>query len=257
MMPALDSVPRIASLGADDDRFQVHGALEIAGIMRRLISHRSLVSAHASDHAAFFVTALLAIDGDNEGLIFDFGADAALTERMLRSPRLTFLTQLDHVRIQFAAERAQAIDYEGGPAFRVPMPRVVTRLQRREYYRLRIPQGRPLHCQVNVPDAVSTSATAKRMTLRVHDISCGGLALSGWPDDFVPSTAVDLVESAIDLPDLGRIVANLRIVHVQGSGSAVSSGARLGCKFVAPSSGMVLLVQRHINRIERDQRALT
>ena len=256
MMPTLDSPPRIASLSADDDRYLVRGSLEIAGIMRRLISHRSLVSAHASDHGAFFVTALLAIDGDNEGLIFDYGADAALTERLLRSPRLTFLTQLDHVRIQFSAQHAEGIDYEGGPAFRVPMPRVITRLQRREYYRLRIPRGRPLHCHVHVPDAVSPSAAGKRMSLNIFDMSCGGLALGGWPGDFVPGTSVDLVDSAIDLPDLGRIVVNLRIVHIQASGGT-ASGGRFGCKFVSPSAGAVLLVQRHINRIERDQRALT
>jgi len=255
-MHALDAPPRIASIDADDDRYQVRGALEIAGILRRLITHRANVTAHGSDHGTFFVTAVLALDEDDDSLVCDYGVDAAATERLLRSPKITFITQLDHVRIQFSVTQAQRIDYEDGPAFRVPVPRVVTRLQRREFYRLRIPRGRPLYCEVKLPAAVDAAGSAKRVAFPVYDISCGGLALSGWPDDFTPTVGLDLPDCWMDLPDLGRLVVDLRVVHVQGTHGRGTGAGRFGCKFVRPGGNVANLVQRHINRIEREQRAL-
>jgi flagellar brake protein len=251
----MEGTSRIASIDAADDRYQVHGALEIAGIMRRLIASRSHVSAHGSDHV-FFVTAVLAIDEDEDLLICDYGVDAALTERLVRGPKMTFVTQLDHVRIQFTVEGAETIDYEGGPAFRVPVPNVVTRLQRREFYRLRIPRGRPLYCELKLPDPKDAQGFGKRVAFPVYDISCGGLALAGWPDDFKPSSGTELPDSWMDLPDLGRLAVDLRIVHVQGSNGRGPNAGRFGCKLVRANAGAVNLIQRYINRIEREQRAL-
>ena len=37
----------------------------------------------------------------------------------------------------------------------------------------------------------------------------------------------------------------------------VAGGGRFGCAFVRPSGAVTNLVQRYINRIEREQRALT
>ena len=253
----MDAAPRIASIDDDDDRYQVHGGLEIAGILRRLIAHRAHVTAHASDHGAFFVTAVLALDEDAGTLICDYGVDAAQTERLLRGPTLTFVTQLDHVRIQFSVDEATTIDYEGGPAFRVPVPDVLTRLQRREYYRLRIPRGRPLYCQVKLPGVKDAAGNDKRVALPVLDISCGGLALAGWPDDWRPKAGLDLPDSALELPDLGHLAVDLRIVHVQGTLGRGANAGRFGCKFVRPSGATTNLVQRYINRIERELRALT
>lgn len=255
-MHAMDAPPRIASIDAADDRYQVWNALEIAGIIRRLIAHRANVTAHGTDHATFFVTAVLALDEDSNTLVCDYGVDAALTERLLHSPKITFVTQLDHVRIQFSVTAARKIDYEGGPAFRVPVPDVVTRLQRREFYRLRIPRGRPLYCEVKLPSALDAAGSAKRVAFPVYDISCGGLALAGWPDDFKPTPGLDLPDSWMNLPDLGQLVVDLRVVHVQGSNGRGANAGRFGCKFVRPSGSVTNLVQRHINRIEREQRAL-
>jgi flagellar brake protein len=252
----MDSAPRIASIDAADDRYQVRGALEIAGILRRLIAHRANVTAHAGDHGAFFVTAILALHEDDDALICDYGVDAALTERLLRGPKLTLVTQLDHVRIQFSVDEATSIDYEGGPAFRIAVPDVVTRLQRREFYRLRIARGRPLYCEVKLPGIKDAAGTDKRVALPVYDVSCGGLALIGWPGELKPASGLELPDSWMDLPDLGRLAVDLRIVHVQGASGRGPGAGRFGCKFIRPSGATANLVQRYINRIEREQRAL-
>ena len=256
-MNRFEASPQIAAISDGDDRYQVRSGLEIGRILRGLIAHHALVTAHAGDHGAFFVTAVLEVDEDDGTVVCDYGVDAALTERMLAAPRLTFVTQLDHVRVQFSVSGAVAEDYEGGPAFRVAIPEVVTRLQRREHYRLKVPRGRPLYCEVKLPGEAADAATAKRVSLVVYDISCGGVALSGWPSDFVPQPSLELPDAWIELPDLGRLVVDLRVVHVQGTAGRGPNLGRFGCRFENLNAAATMLVQRYINRIEREQRALT
>jgi len=259
-MTTLEASPRIASISSSDERYQVRSALEINKILRGLIAHHALVTVHVGTHGAFFVTAVLEVDDEGGTLVCDYGVDAATTERLLASPALTFVTQLDHVRVQFTVTDAVAEHYEGGPAFRVALPEVVTRLQRREHYRLRVPRGRPLYCQLvcqpapPVPDG--DAKPDKRIALPVYDISCGGVCLSGWPADFVPRPALELPGAWIELPDLGRLVVDLRVVHVQRDGGHGPNAGRFGCRFVNANQGATMLVQRYINRIEREQRAL-
>lgn len=255
-MTSLEVSPQIATISEGDDRYQIRGALEIGQILRGLIAHRALVTAHAGEHGAFFVTAVLEVDDDDGTLVCDYGVDAALTERLLSADRLTFVTQLDHVRVQFCVSGALAEHYEGGPAFRVAIPEVVTRLQRREHYRLKVPRGRPLYCQLAPPVDGDGLKPSKRISVPVYDISCGGVALTGWPSEFVPRPAMELPDTWIELPDLGRLVADLRVVHVQGTSRRGPNAGRFGCRFANTSHGATMLVQRYINRIEREQRAL-
>jgi c-di-GMP-binding flagellar brake protein YcgR len=248
------ATPRIASITEQDERYQVRSPLEIGKILRGLIAHRALVTAHG-EHGLFFVTALLEVDERGAAVIFDYGAEKAVTERVVNAPRVTFVTQLDHVRIQFTVDRAQTIQYEGGPAVRVPIPAVVTRLQRREHYRLKVPRGRPLQCRFALPaSAVRAESAGKPVALPVYDISCGGLSLEGWPDGFLPGPQVEIADTTIDLPDLGRLVAKLRIIHVQGSVGHGPGVGRFGCRFLDLNPGGAMMVQRYINRVEREQK---
>lgn len=249
-----DAPPQVAVLSANDDRYQVRGTLEIRSLLRGLISRHALLTAHAG--SAFFVTALLEIDDEGDRLVFDYGVDAAETERLLQAPALTFVTQLDHVRIQFATRDMERIDYDGSPAFAATVPERLTRLQRREFYRLRIPRGRPLGCKFAIPPQAEGDPPGRRLSLPVFDLSCGGVSLYGWPDDFVPRPAMTLAGATIPLPDLGAIVADLHVVHVQGASGRGLPQGRFGCRFDAQRPGDVTLIQRYINRIEREQKAL-
>jgi c-di-GMP-binding flagellar brake protein YcgR len=248
-----DVAPQVAVLSANDDRFQVSGRLEVLGLLRALVAQHALVTAHGS--GGFFVTALLDVDDDEDRLVFDYGVDAALTDRLLRAQSLMLVTQLDHVRIQFAVRDMQRIDEGGLPAFVTRIPTVLTRLQRREHYRLRIPRGRPLVCDVTFP-AEDPEASPRRMSLNVYDLSCGGLAMIGWPDGHRPRPGLELRGAQLRLPDLGALVTDLHVVHVQGAGGRGPDAGRFGCRFVRQQLGDATKIQRYINRIEREQRAL-
>jgi len=82
----------------DDERFRVHSRMEIAGLLRAVGDARELVTVQFGGANDFLVTAVLGVDLDAGVVVLDYGADEAAMLRLLRSERLRFSTQLDHVR---------------------------------------------------------------------------------------------------------------------------------------------------------------
>lgn len=249
-MSAVAEAPtRIARVEADDERYQVYSPLEIESILRRLVNQRALVTVHASGH--FFVTAALAVLPEQGIVVFDYGMDEAITSRILEAPRIVFVTTQDHIRVQFVTMAATTVLFEQARAFSIPFPQVLTRLQRREYYRLRVPADRAFPCQVTVESA-DPLAEPRRYSLTAYDLSCGGIALTGYPPSLGPARGTIYRGARLLLPDLPAVTADLEVVHVQSAGGP--EPARFGCRFIAASDGAQTLVQRFIHRVEREMR---
>ena len=106
-----------------------------------------------------------------------------MNARLLAASHITFATLLDNIRVQFHAYSTSEVTFEGTPALAVTIPEGVMRLQRREHYRLQIPHGQRVVCEVR-----REPADAKPLQLGVYDISCGGVGLTGWPVGQAPET---------------------------------------------------------------------
>jgi len=229
----------------DDERFRVHSRMEIAGLLRAVGEHRELVTVQFGGASDFLVTAVLGVDLDAGVVVLDSGADEAAMQRLLRSERLRFVTQLDHVRVTFQANAAQAVAYDDGPAFVVALPAVMMRMQRRDAYRLKIPMGRPLMCHVPVGPGNATA------DIRVRDICVGGVGLSDYAKGVPVAMGTVWSGCRIDLPGLGTLVADLEVMH-----TTEGDVRRCGCRFRALPLPMANLIQRYITRVEREQHAV-
>jgi flagellar brake protein len=229
----------------DDDRFRIHSRMEIVGLLRAVSAHREIVSVQFGGAQDFVVTAVLAVNPDFEEVVLDYGADQAAMQRLLRASRLRVMTQLNQVRIQFQADVASPVAFEGGAAFRVRLPDSVLRFQRRDAYRLKIPLGRPLVCDVPAADTVP-----QPLSIRVRDISVAGIGLIDYPKDFRPSVGMVWPGCCVRLPDLGPLVADLEVMHATDG-----EVRRCGCRFRNLPLSMTNLIQRYITRIEREQHA--
>ncbi len=241
-----------ADIATGDRRYDVHSRLDIVSTMRALADHHSLVTAYGERPSDFIVSAVLAVYPDDDLMVLDFGADRAPTERVLAAGDVRVVTQLEHIRIQFSAEVAGTLDYEGAPAFLARIPEVMQRLQRREYYRVRIPLSSPLTMTVMPnPDRPEIA-----VPLRVLDVSCGGIALTNVPVALGAAVGTVYRECRVNLPGLGAMTVDLRIVRVARDetkpGSCVVAGS-----FVDLPAPTMMLLQRYINRLERERLART
>lgn len=240
-------VPGVGKM--DDERFMVRSRLEIVSILRGLQEHRELVTAYFGDGRDFIVTMVLSVNPDFEEVVFDFGAQQKANARLMEATRIFFVSQLSHIRIQFFAGHADATTFESLPAFRVRIPAEVARLQRRQYYRVRVPSRLALACELP-----PYKQGAGRVRARVMNISCGGAALTDFPMDMPVQPGTRLSGCRLGLNDGEPIETTFEIVRMAEVPHAHGPAARMiGIQFVDLTAGARARIQRFINRVEREQ----
>ena len=238
-----------ASDALDHERYQVHSRFEIASLLRAVADSHIAVTVYFNRGAEFIVTNVLDVNPEFEELILDLGADDTANRRLLQSDRMTVVTFLDHIRLQFQAQRAEETIHQQLPALRIRLPDMLLRLQRRNFFRLRTPVARPLAAIIPDPRAPD-----RHISLRVIDLSCGGVALLAGEGDAEFAAGTILQGCRIDLPEIGVLSAALEV----RSAAKHSEGARMnmrryGCQFVGLAPALASAVQRYITRTERER----
>ncbi len=256
---ALDEAParapgRFAAAAADDDeRFKVRSPLEILSILRALEAQRELVTVYFGGERDFVVTMVLAVHPELEQLVLDFGAEPRTNVRLMAAGRLLVSSQLAQIRIQFWTSRPETTMFEGLPAFRVCLPSELLRLQRRQYYRVRVPARENLRCHLP-----ATREGDPPVRVRVVNLSCGGAALTDLPADMRITPGARLAPCTLGVDDGEPLTATFEIVRVAEVPHASGPASRLaGIQFIDLAASDRARIQRTINRLERDDIART
>ena len=242
-------------LQADDNsRYLLHGKPDILYNLRMMMQKRAMHSAFIDASADSFLTAILAINPDERFLILDAASDDSINRRVESAEQLICVSQLDKIKIQFAVRNIVRVTHEGPDAFRAPIPDVLLRLQRREYYRLTAANPHNLICLI--PFTVDGETRIASVEATVLDISGGGLAVLVPPSEpaFAPEMAFS--DCRLMLPDFGPIATTLRVRNIfritNPDGSVM---LRAGCEFVDLPSSMASTIQRYILKTERERNA--
>lgn len=230
-------------------QYLLHSQQEITQVLRGVMKSTELVTAYFDHGAQFFLTSVVAVQPGSDALFLDYGVDAVTNRRALEASRVVFVTSQERVKVQFSTGPLQEVEFNGRPAFRTHLPRVLLKLQRREYYRLVTPLRSPLVCVVPAPKG--------RIEAMVTDISVGGVGLSGLPATVALKTGSQYPGCRIVLPDAGTILAGIEVRSLQDitlrSGAVVK---RAGCRFVDIPASQQAMIQRYIIRIDRERLAL-
>jgi len=233
----------------DHERYQVYSRIEIVSLLRAVADSHIAVTVYFNQGAEFIVTNVLDVNPEFEELILDLGADDAANRRLLESTRMTVVTFLDHIRIQFLAQRAEETIHGQLPALRIRLPEVVTRLQRRNFYRIRASVVKPIFASF-----VDPVDPARRASLRILDLSCGGVAMVSDAREPAYEPGTILEDCRIELPEVGVLNTALEVrnagKHEEG---ARTSLRRYGCQFVSLPPALANAVQRYITRTERER----
>lgn len=241
--------PRVSLLDSADDRYVVHDSLEIEFILRSVQRHNALMTVYVGSGGDFFVTSVLDVL-PREGLVFDCAPDAAVNARAGSGAQLSFATADDRVLIQFSTPRGYATEQGGKPALRSELPARLLRLQRREFFRLTTPIVNPLKCTLSV----QREGQLQRVTLRVLDISGGGISVSAGPHDPHLETGVRY-PCTLDLPDTGIVHAELELRSTfEVTMANGTKSQRSGCAFVGLTEKTMGLIQRYILQEDRARR---
>jgi c-di-GMP-binding flagellar brake protein YcgR len=197
------------------------------------------------------LTSILAIDPEKNTMVMDYGIDEALNQKALATKKLTFITSLDRIKIEFVCTSIKKICFEDGDAFIVNFPDSLVRMQRRNYFRVVTPATSPLKCVIPLPE--EQEGNAAEITLL--DISCGGVAVIDHHPiiSFDPETIFENCQ--INLPNAGTIITDIQVRNTYEvtlrNGLACK---RAGCEFITLPSNMLAMVQRYITRLEQTGR---
>ncbi|MEW6313115.1 MAG: flagellar brake protein [Pseudomonadota bacterium] len=238
----------LASL-ADDPRYQVTSAVEIANILRSMQQNRELVAAYFGSNHHFILTAILTVNAERKTLIIDASSDANLNRELATSLKIICVANHDKVRVQFKTGGVEEVMHDGRPAFRIRLPATMLKLQRREYYRLATPISTPVTCTISTPEGV-------RVTLNVHDISIGGISVLGYPTQIELEPGVIYEGCSINLPDAGTVIADLEIRNsfdITLKNNVTTR--RSGCMFLNMPASAQTMIQKYIIKLERERRA--
>lgn len=239
--------PPLEGDALDYERYQVESRFEIVALLRAVAESRGAVTLYFNQGSDFIVSGILGVNPEFEELILDLGADAAANRRLLKAERVTVISFLDNIRLQFHVQRVEETVHEQLPALRIRLPDALLRLQRRNSYRVRAPVAKPI--AATFPHPLQRD---KHLAMRIADLSCGGVALVSAETDPALLPGMLLRNCRIDLPEVGVIdsVLEVRSVanHAEG---ARSRQLRYGCQFVSLPPALASAVQRYITRIER------
>ena len=234
----------------DGGRFAVSEPLEVSQILQNLARRAVLLTADL-DGGGFFLTSIVAVDAAAGQMWLDTAPSDTQVEHVLRASRVMCTGSLEKVQIQFSCSGIAADEYDGRPAFRVALPGTLSRLQRREHFRIQTPIVAPLKCIVTVV----RDGRPARVELIISDISCGGLALVIPPGQFEPAQG-ESYACTIVLPGAGAVNTALEAhhAHIQ-KGAHGKETTRCGFSFINPPGPMVTAIQRYILNLERERRA--
>ncbi len=161
--------------------------------------------------------------------------------------KASLITVLSSIKAQFHAERVEPTEFEGKPALRVRIPKMMFCSERRESERIRPSSEAPL--EVLFADQKNTDGDM--IAMKVMDIGVGGVAIMVNPLKIEIVLGKELKNCGLSLPGIGEVVFDLTIQNTtEVSDSNSVANRRCGCRFSKISPGDKELIRRYIEQLK-------
>jgi len=210
--------------GLDD--FRTTHPKVIGDVLRQLMVRKDFLTVEGDQRPDRIVTRILAVDQAAGTFVYDASPDQTHNRCLLESQENYFSGNQEGIRIQFVANQAEGIEFEGTFAFCAPLPQSLYRVQRREFFRANAPLVESYTCNMALPDQ-------HQVTLEIVDLSLDGVGLRSKD----PSLGMLNIGSVLDKVVLnfgkrGKVETGLTITYLRNLRDAENPAYRLGCRFV-------------------------
>jgi c-di-GMP-binding flagellar brake protein YcgR len=229
--------------------FRVDDGGEALRLLKQLRDSAATVHLSAPLGAALS-TQLWSLDPEREQLNFCADELDPQFQRLALCDEVVAVAYLESVKLQFELHQMLLVRGPDSCVLRTAWPHPLYRFQRRAAYRVRTPERHAPKALLRHP-----AIPDMQLTLRIIDVSAGGIALS-LPED-VPALqpGVRLNGVRIELDADTGFVATLQLQHV----SLLQPGAsarRLGCTMLELNGAAHRALQRYIDRTQQRRRLL-
>lgn len=230
----------------EESKFLIKSPKEIQLTLQAIAQKKTTAIIYFDNNERFLKTILLA--ANEKGMWLDVGPDQSDNTQIADSENLTLVTMHNGAKVQLTGNHVQIAVYAGHPAFYLPLPSALFRVQRREYFRLNAAAAdTPLKCVI--PPVAEEQQRPHEIT--IMDISAGGIALICRENSVRLEAGETYPDCQIDLPGVGTLTATIEVKNlfeVNSSSGAVIKHA--GCEFKQLDGKMSMLLQRYISLMQ-------
>jgi len=225
------------------EHYMLSGRGEIMQKLRQLGKKNSLISIHFNNQS--MLSTVVDVLADKNLLVLDYGGNEELNQKLLKHDRGIVKTDYDGITAQFTITDIRKARLHGKPSFACALPESVLWVQRREFYRVRIPLSENVTCELNHGDDHIKEYP-------VLDISTGGIALFDKDDELDLEPGNIFHNCKLNLGEHGSTTINLEIRnHILKNQNDPSEGNRCGCGFLNLTGDFESTVQKFINIVDQ------
>ena len=232
----------------DYDRFRVEDGAEVLDLLRRSMASRAMCSVRAAGRPETYLSPLREIADDGEAVL-DLPRAPVIERALVAGSVAAIDLRLPECRVSFEARVARIGQVDGRSLLRLERPTSLIKAEKRETFRVRVPEQLALTLTLDASDATLES-------LPLYDLSVQGAAVTvrGARDRF---WAGKVFEGArMTLPDGSEWAMALRVIHAGVLRRLADGGElRVGLQFVHPPAGLESAVAKLVGRIARGQPA--
>ncbi|MCX7101929.1 MAG: flagellar brake protein [Methylobacter sp.] len=233
---------------SDIPSFTIHHQRQITSNLLLLLKNKCLISARFGENNDSYLTTLLGINEENNTIFLDYGPKDYINKQIVNAKKVYFETEYKGIKVTFTGSELKEISYEGDLLFSMSIPKALFWMERREYFRVKIPISKPSYCQFLLKDR-------EPINIKIHDLSLTGFSIMDQCDDFSKQIATG---STFDQCKLILFQAGEHTVSFGVLYSRIINPEKLqkmqknGCKFISITRSVDDAIQSYMQRIQRE-----
>ena len=226
----------------------LYGRGEIMQKLRQLGKKNSLITLYFNDQT--MLSTVVDVLSDKNLLVLDYGGNEELNQKLLKHDRAVVKTDYDGITAQFSIKGIRKARLQGKSSFACPLPESVLWVQRREFYRVKVPLSEVVTCELIHGDNDHTEYP-------VLDISGGGIALFDSNEELEIEPGNIFHNCKLTLGEHDAALVNLEVRNIiPVNPDEPSEGRRCGCAFLNLSGDFEVSIQKFINLVDQQQKRI-
>ncbi|TPQ28319.1 flagellar brake protein [Methylomonas koyamae] len=246
--------------------YLVRGSKLVFGHLTDLVKKKCIISAHFGEHNQSFLTTIIDLDQKANLLALDVAPTELLNKQLLNSPKVLFRTEYEGIKVSFRGKSIKKSQSDGHPVLAMPIPDAIFWMQRRQFYRVKVPlsHANSLCVMMFTPpqdpdDIENTEPTVLKASFRLVDLSFSGFAFLNPDSQFDKYlNPEDKHEGCMMyLHDGGQAKISFEIKEITRVRATVTgTQQRVGCRFTDIPPAFETNIQRYMQDIEIQQKNL-
>ena len=241
--------------------YLVRNPKTIVSHLSSIFKNRCILSAEVNEDKSAFFTVINDIDPVSNTIVIDGAPTELLNRQLLNSDKVLFNTQIDGIKVTFAGKDLKKILTGGTVAFQMTIPCSIVWLQRRKYYRVKIPLSHSgSFCQMDNGKTVLELPESHDGTsiFPLADLSISGFAALNPSPEFARLfySEKNIAGSQLFLHDGTTAKVNFVIKEITEIKFGAIKEQRIGCQFTELNTALESKIQRYMMHLERQSKKL-